>query len=337
MKHLILALQLCLAVLATTHTLEVNAEEYQQKDIPADLQKKFEEARDRRVHGDLAGAIVSLEKIVQAKPDYYMANFNLALAYTDDKQYEKGIRVFDETLKLQKQKSIEDYTLQNSAGWANLLAGQYTRSEQLLLEAKEKWKTLPPDSQRKVFNNLGVLYLSEDDRVKAKENFIRARDLGSDLAKLKLAGLESESRDKMTADDIKRAISDHHGIKDVYLIPNIPKKKLDNATHAMRLPHDDETVALVDATLQGTATDGMIFGHKGIYFHTSSLVNDSQQGFIAYSEFPDRDFREVKNHDVSLDHGQHFNTSTTDLNSGQISDILNTIRKVVIERRKGNQ
>ena len=69
----------------------------------------------------------------------------------------------------------------------------------------------------------------------------------------------------------------------VLVAPAIPEKKQRNARAAMKVPPDESVLALCDATLFGSAKDGLVVGTRGIYWNNSIVGGDSR-GRLTWDE-----------------------------------------------------
>ncbi|MGY0835674.1 hypothetical protein [Azospirillum argentinense] len=70
---------------------------------------------------------------------------------------------------------------------------------------------------------------------------------------------------------------------DLYVLENIPAKKLKNAIRSFPIDHRDDVVALIDTTLFGSCEDGMAFTMRGIYWR-NDWATDSQEHFLSWDE-----------------------------------------------------
>ncbi len=124
----------------------------------------------------------------------------------------------------------------------------------------------------------------------------------------------------------------------VYFSPAIPPRKLNNAMQTCAIPESENVIVLVDCTFWGSAKNAMVFGAKGVYFHSNvseSITVDEHvenrtagvSGKIAYSDFPECMFEE-EGTQIHLGDGRRFNP---DLAGGEwLIHVLDTI-KVYIE------
>lgn len=166
------------------------AQDPYQPEIPAAMVAKVNQAKALRKNGRSAESIRLLTEVVTARPDYYLATYNLALAYSESGDLKNGTHFFEVAIGLQKTKAPSDWTVYNSAGWAYMLAGQKKRAEELMLIAHQHLDQLGRDSQKKNLNNLGYFYMVKGDFSKSEQFLNKAADMNSDLAKENLSTLK---------------------------------------------------------------------------------------------------------------------------------------------------
>ncbi len=132
---------------------------------------------------------------------------------------------------------------------------------------------------------------------------------------------------------LTKALNRFANFPDVHVAPNIPRQKLDNAVATLQLD-TDSVIALVDCTFFGSARDCLIVGSKAIYFN-----NCGRNGFLPYSDFPDRTFTPRNETDLDLGPGLSLSLAGSKLPPGQLMVILDEIKKQAIARegtvRKG--
>ena len=68
---------------------------------------------------------------------------------------------------------------------------------------------------------------------------------------------------------------------DFFVTANIPPDKLRNAITHYPVPPDETVMALVDATVFGSAKNGMAFGHRGIYWK-NDWTTDTAKNFLTW-------------------------------------------------------
>ena len=105
-------------------------------------------------------------------------------------------------------------------------------------------------------------------------------------------------------------------------------RQLRNARSALKVPADETVLGLLNATFTGDGEEGMLFGTRGIYYHTSWLRRDGPAvAFISYDDLAERAFEEKSSYEVSLDRGQYFVTAKSSISSRQLVGILDQIKE----------
>ena len=174
------------------HSVILGQEDRFQKEIAPEKVQRLEEGRQLRRSGELNDAIERLRSLTQDQPDYYLAHYNLALAYVNKKEFGEAIESFTRALEIKQAFAIPEATIYNSIGWAYLLKGDYSRSEEYLLigTEKENQDILSQRSKQKLFNNIGLLYMNRGDP-ELSEKYLRqaAEEYGSSLARKHLETL----------------------------------------------------------------------------------------------------------------------------------------------------
>jgi hypothetical protein len=114
------------------------------------------------------------------------------------------------------------------------------------------------------------------------------------------------------------------------LAPNIPPKKLANATREACVPADETVLGLIDCTIFGSATHCLVFGSRRIYYHNPPGDNPST-GSLAYSEFFRCHFTTSGFFDIRLDEYRSFSQAGSPLSRGKLIEVLNAIKQAVVE------
>jgi hypothetical protein len=112
--------------------------------------------------------------------------------------------------------------------------------------------------------------------------------------------------------------------KSVYMAGSIPGQKETYARRSTLAPRSETLLALIDATITGTAEDCILFTERGIYYHTD--LYSPARGFIRYEDFPSREFRKTGVLQISLGDHQPFDTSGLDLGFVGLVSILQQIQ-----------
>jgi hypothetical protein len=123
--------------------------------IPPELYAEFERARDLRRAGQVEPALEMLQGIVEQRPDFYLAWFNLALAREAMDRPEEAVEAFERAVALEREQSLDDASLYNSYGYLLYRMARYEEAIPLLERAVE----LAPDHLR-AQNNLRSAHLA---------------------------------------------------------------------------------------------------------------------------------------------------------------------------------
>ena len=134
--------------------------------------------------------IERLETLCRSQPRNADARFELGSELLKARRYEKAIAAFETTASLQERAGSPDPKTYNALGWTQMLAGDYRAAEKALRKAMEHEGSADVTLRRKIFNNLGVLYIRMSDYDRARQFLTRAADLGSATARRELAKLQ---------------------------------------------------------------------------------------------------------------------------------------------------
>ncbi len=136
------------------------------QDVPAYFEEKINEAKEYRLpytnnkNYNPSKAVDILKELLQTKPDYYRAYYNLGLAYSELNDYENAKKSFDEAFKIREKYNIPDVTIFNSAGWVSMKYSDFKRAEDLFKQGISLKDKNNFSSNRSLYNNLGVLYFN---------------------------------------------------------------------------------------------------------------------------------------------------------------------------------
>jgi formylglycine-generating enzyme required for sulfatase activity len=162
-----------------------------QPEIPVEYVERMKDGREARLEGDLNTSIQLLEYLLQERPDYYLAHYNLALSLALQKKYDKAIKSFENAMRVREKKGINEATIFNSFGWTYFLNGNYEMAKKLLLEGIENQANLSIQSKGILFNNLGLVYMAEGEIQLSKKWLMNAKEQGYELANKNLDHLHS--------------------------------------------------------------------------------------------------------------------------------------------------
>ncbi len=119
------------------------------KEIPKETYSDFERGRQLRKTGQIAEAIEALTATTRKQPDFYLAWYNLALAYMATNELEKTDATFKKAIEHEQAQSLHDASLYNSYGWFLYLNKRYPEA----VKAFEQALVIDPN-HHKAKNNL---------------------------------------------------------------------------------------------------------------------------------------------------------------------------------------
>ncbi len=117
----------------------------------------------------------------------------------------------------------------------------------------------------------------------------------------------------------------------LYSSPGIPPKKITNATKSCMVPENEKIIGIIDCTFWGSATDAMVFGEKGIYFHSDVIeiqgeeeirVSVPMTGKLDYNDFPSEKFL-IKDDHIEFNNKLRFYKCYID-----IEPLVQTLKKI---------
>jgi len=122
-------------------------------------------------------AIGYFHKALREKPNYYLALYNLALAYYAKGDLDSTYKILEKAYGIAKKDDIKDVMIYSLFGYANMLKGNENRSmsiyeEGMKIQASSKKRGL-------LFNNYALLEFRKGNYAKARELFEKAGELGN--------------------------------------------------------------------------------------------------------------------------------------------------------------
>jgi hypothetical protein len=119
-----------------------------------------------------------------------------------------------------------------------------------------------------------------------------------------------------------------------YIRPNIPIDKLNIARARAVVPPDEPVLALLDATLTGTADLALVFCSNGIFYRTRGGTHDApRQGRVLYVDFPGISFeRQGSFSAVSLGPGKSFDIGGSGFSAEALLELLNSIKALLTQQ-----
>jgi len=135
-----------------------------QPDIPESLAAQVSHARGARLNNNPGDAVRELEGVVQSHPKYFLAHYELGLAYEAVKRVADAIAQLEAAKRLNIELKLGEPTIENSLGALYLSAARYKDAvaELEIASSPSNIHKLEPAARRVVFNNLGLAYSRVD-------------------------------------------------------------------------------------------------------------------------------------------------------------------------------
>lgn len=115
----------------------------------------------------------------------------------------------------------------------------------------------------------------------------------------------------------------------LYVAPNIEPAMLSQATSAYANPQTWEALGLIDATVFGSATQGMIFSDQGIYYKTRwTRSNGPEMTYIPYQRFTQVTVAKAGIFEVDLGNYRIFVTSGSGFSAEDLVVLLGKVQDV---------
>jgi AAA+ superfamily predicted ATPase len=125
---------------------------------------------------------------------------------------------------------------------------------------------------------------------------------------------------------ISQLVNNFAGKPDLFIQPDIPGEKLENACKACCIPESERVAVLIDCTFFGSASDAVVIGTRGAYFS-----NEGTAGYIPFGEFPDTTFTpRTRGGGVNYGIGDWINLNGSNLPPGICVELLDVLRRAVI-------
>lgn len=116
----------------------------------------------------------ALKIYVESNPKSYSAYSALGKATAFEGDYKQSINYFEQAKAIKESNNILDASIYNSMGWVRFLNGDTTGAIVDINTAIENKANMDPKVAEAAYNNLGLIYMYNDESDKAKENFDKA-------------------------------------------------------------------------------------------------------------------------------------------------------------------
>ena len=135
--------------------------------------------------------------------------------------------------------------------------------------------------------------------------------------------MKTEILDHGLAIEVVRGFSS----EDYYDYGNIPSTKLDNAIQSYPVDRNDTPMALIDATVFGSAQNGMVVGLRGVYWNNGFSSAISKENFLSWQELgrSSSDVAAARSK-VILKQGYEFDMAGSSMKPRILANLLNELR-----------
>ena len=118
------------------------------------------------------------------------------------------------------------------------------------------------------------------------------------------------------------------GIDDFHFHPKLPPKKLKNARKTCNVAGSVPVSILVDATVFGSAKNGLLFGAGGVYIHNDWMSEQSGASTVALEDFLAGSSKKKDQHNVwVVDQDKYVDISGCGASAEQVVELLDGIRR----------
>lgn len=121
-----------------------------------------------------------------------------------------------------------------------------------------------------------------------------------------------------------------------YVAPDIPDKKLQNASAACQLPADERVLGLIDATRFGNAKNCLLFCLKGLYFNQDWTAGCRGRQFCPYDDFTHLSIAPDGLFDIKIG-SILFKTADVDMGCDALIKLLKDVRNTVRSMSANNE
>jgi len=168
-----------------------HAQDKFQTGIPASSVRQLEAIKvSYKMTGNRAQAETALKTLIGKQPDYYAANYDLGLILADQGIYPEAVSYLETAKSIRERKQVKDATIYNSLGWAYMLKGDTQSALANFNTGKANEEKLTLESRARLYNNLGLLYMSTGQYSESRQALQVAADkYGNKLATQNLVTL----------------------------------------------------------------------------------------------------------------------------------------------------
>lgn len=154
----------------------------------------------------------------------------------------------------------------------------------------------------------------------------------------KVAEVPKEERhEQLPPEQIKalRSTLSRHGSSGLYVAPYIVPNVLETARQSCATPADEQVLAVLDATLLGSAKNCFLVGSSGVYFRNDWSAKTPGRTYVPYAEFQNASISRNDALDVSIG-GPVFSVSNCSMSKDAvfrlISDLQSCLKKSATDK-----
>ena len=114
----------------------------------------------------------------------------------------------------------------------------------------------------------------------------------------------------------------------LFVSPDIPLKKLGNATYSCGFKKDEKVLGLIDCTVWGSAKNCILFGTKGVHYH-NGLSKTPGKGFISYDKFKIYSIVSESNTEVCIDSNIYIELSGCQLSAKKVLSLFKDLQSLL--------
>jgi len=133
---------------------------YQPADVPASAVEQLTHATQTLSAGDLGGAAIELEHVIEANPNYFLAHYDLGVVYQQLGLLDQSARELRRAKDLNDSLKLGEATIDASLGWVRYLQHDYSAAQSLSMTSLESpnFPKLDVQERRRIFSNLASIY-----------------------------------------------------------------------------------------------------------------------------------------------------------------------------------
>jgi len=112
----------------------------------------------------------------------------------------------------------------------------------------------------------------------------------------------------------------------VYMLPNIPDKKLRNARKFCEVPDEEDVLALIDCTVFGSASDALLFGSRHLFFR-NFIAQNGRPGRLTYEALMTISMQRAGDSELLFGENLVANLSGSGLSAADLMTVIRDLQK----------